>query len=205
MEKRVLDIIDRYYKPGSLARDALIRHSALVAETAVAIARRVDHLSPDTVFIEEAAMLHDIGIFYTDAPSIGCTGAYPYVCHGHLGRRLLEKHGLRAHAMVSERHVGAGLDAGDIKGMTIPMPAYNMHPETIEEKIICFADCFFSKTPAPEGTMHEAAKVMAMLEKFGRDKVLRFTRWLDLFGQPPQPAALRDTVPEMPEIGCKPG
>ncbi len=60
-------------------------------------------------------MLHDIGIFLTNAPHIGCYGDKPYICHGYLGREILDKEGLPGHAMVCERHVGAGLTVTDIE------------------------------------------------------------------------------------------
>jgi len=53
-------------------------------------------------FIEEAALLHDIGIFNTNLPKIGCYGRHPYISHGYLGRELLENEGLAAHALVCE-------------------------------------------------------------------------------------------------------
>ncbi len=100
-----LDVIEKYYEAGSTAYVFLVHHSRLVAQKAVEIADSVKGLSPNLQFIEEAAMLHDIGIFYTDAPKIGCYGYKEYLCHGYLGRELLEKEGLPAHALVCERHV----------------------------------------------------------------------------------------------------
>jgi len=181
-------IIARYYPRGGLAGNVLRRHGALVAEAALAIARRVSGPDPDRSFIRfirEAALLHDIGIFRTSAPEIGCTGSHPYVCHGYLGRKILEERGLPAHALVCERHVGAGLTAGDIRVMSLPVPIRDMLPQTLEEEIVCFADCFFSKTPPPGGTRHSPEDVIAMLEAYGSEKAERFRRWLDRFGPPP--------------------
>jgi uncharacterized protein len=48
----------------------------------------------DERFIQEAALLHDIGIFLTNAPKIHCFGDYPYICHGYLGAEILRKEGL---------------------------------------------------------------------------------------------------------------
>ena len=189
MNNGIVDIINLYYTPGTLAHDVLVRHSEMVAGAAVSIALRVAHLEPDIDFVAEAAMLHDIGIFFTNSPGIGCSGDYDYVCHGYLGRTLLEKHGLYRHAMVCERHVGVGLEVRDISGMGLPIPVRDMRPESIEEKIICYADLFFSKTPAPAGTMHTVDSVRASLKKFGKSKVDRFNRWLDMFGPPPAHAA----------------
>jgi len=88
-----LEIIAEHYPPQSKAYDILIRHGELVAGKALRIADRAGNHALDADFIWKAAMLHDIGIFMTHAPSIGCHGAYTYLCHGYLGRELLEKKG----------------------------------------------------------------------------------------------------------------
>ena len=98
--------------------------------------------------MEEAAMLHDIGIFLTHAPSLGCNGPHPYLKHGHLGCKLLEKEGLPKHALVCERHVGVGITRKDVLDHKLPLPAKDMLPLSLEEKIICYADKFFSKNGA---------------------------------------------------------
>ncbi|MCF8110576.1 MAG: HD domain-containing protein [Desulfobacteraceae bacterium] len=181
-----LDIIKRYYDSESLAFRVLMRHSRLVAEAAAEIAGRVPHLLPDAAFIYEAAMLHDIGILYTDAPEIGCFGKHPYVCHGYLGRKLLEKHGLSKHALVCERHVGGGLSAADIKDQGLDLPVRDMVPQTVEEKIICFADSFFSKTPSPEGSRRTVEEALQWCKSLGTEKAERFDTWLKTFGSPDQ-------------------
>lgn len=177
-----LDLIRRYYATQSLVFRALVRHSCLVADAAAEIAGRVSDLRPDTGFIRQAALLHDIGILYTRAPEIGCFGDRDYVCHGYLGRLLLEEHGMPGHALVCERHVGCGLTAADIKAQGLDLPVRDMIPETVEEQIICFADCFFSKTPAPGGTVRSAEEAAAALGRHGKDKEERFRRWLSIFG-----------------------
>ena len=177
-------LIRQYYQPGTLAYEVMMRHAEQVTQAALDVAERAVALHPDRKFIEEAAMLHDIGIFYTDAPPIGCFGKRPYVCHGYLGRTLLESQGLPAHALVCERHIGVGLAAADIATQNLPLPVRDMVPETLEEQIICFADNFFSKIPAPQGTIHTADAVAASLARFGRDKVGIFCQWLARFGEP---------------------
>ena len=56
-------------------------HSRSVADKAIAIANAHPELIIDKQFVEEAAMLHDIGIFRTNAPGIQCFGTEPYICH----------------------------------------------------------------------------------------------------------------------------
>jgi uncharacterized protein len=176
-----LDIIEKYYDPDSKAYHFLVHHSRLVAIKALEIAERARDLNPDVKFIEEAAMLHDIGIFYTNAPKIGCYGYKDYICHGYLGRELLEKEGLPCHALVCERHVGVGITAEEIISNNLPLPERDMLPLTIEEKIICLADKFFSKSE--HDLMHEKPleRVRGIVNSYGVGKLNIFDEWLDIF------------------------
>ena len=178
-----LDIIHKHYDPDSKASHFLIHHSRLVAKKALAIAERLRDLTPDLRFIEEAAMLHDIGILYTNAPRLGCYGYQQYLCHGYLGRELLEREGLPAHALVCERHVGVGITAEDIRSNGLPLPERDMVPLSIEEKIICFADKFYSKSD--HDLMHEKplAKVRELVAEHGEEKSKIFDAWAKMFGE----------------------
>ncbi|NOY68503.1 MAG: HD domain-containing protein [Deltaproteobacteria bacterium] len=176
-----VDIINNYYKPGSLSHDILMVHSEAVARKAAKIAEGLDDPAIDRDFIYDAAKLHDIGIFYTDAPGIGCFGNYPYMCHGYLGRNLLEELGMEKHALVAERHVGAGLTKKEIIEKDLPLPARDMLPLTIEEIIICVADKFFSKNPDMKKEF-SLSDVMAKIETYGRESMVRFESWLKILG-----------------------
>ena len=177
-----LKIIEQYYSPDSRAYYFLTHHSKKVAEKALRIAQRVSHLNPDRKLIEEAAMLHDIGIFLTDEPAIGCHGNTAYICHGYLGRELLDKEGFPAHALVCERHVGVGITIEDIEEKNLPIPKRDMLPISIEEQIICFADKFFSKDE--EFLLEEKPldRVRKGIAKFGDEKLRKFDAWLEIFG-----------------------
>lgn len=173
------DIIFAHYKKGSRLADILIRHSERVRDKALALCDKVSHLQPDKGFIAEAAMLHDIGIYQTASPIIGCHGRHPYICHGIIGRRILEQDNLKAHALICERHVGVGITMADIEAQKLPLPKRDMLPYAIEEIIICYADKFFSKTNG--GRAHSLERVIVGLERYGRDKVDRFMTWHSLF------------------------
>ncbi|MCC8113688.1 MAG: HDIG domain-containing protein [Bacteroidales bacterium] len=167
------DIIDKYYESGSPLREILIRHSRSVADKALAIAR-AKHLNLDYRDVETAAMLHDIGIYQTDAPGIQCFGKEPYLRHGVLGAELLRREGAPAWiARVAERHTGAGLTAEEIKRQGLPLPTdRDLVPETLLERLICYADKFFSKS----GDMKEKPleRVRASMAKFGPESLRRF-------------------------------
>ena len=176
-----LDVICRYYEPGTTAYHFLVHHSRLVARKALDIAGRIASLSPDIAFIEEAAMLHDIGIFHTDAPKLGCFGYRDYVCHGYIGRELLEKEGLPRHALVCERHVGMGITLEEIKGKALPLPLREMMPVSLEEKIVCFADKFFSKSEHELLREKSWDQVREMIALYGPEKLAAFDEWAVLF------------------------
>ena len=175
-------LLSEFYTPGSKAYDILVVHSRQVAEKALEIAEHVGHLKPDTEFIWQAAMLHDIAIFMTDSPSLDCFGSHPYVAHGYLGRALLEERRLMQHALVCERHVGAGITKEDINAYRLPLPVRDMLPQTLEEKIICVADKFFSKDEASRHEERPLDRVIKIVKRYGDANLKRFMEWLDLFG-----------------------
>ncbi len=176
-----LRIIEKYYTPGSLAHEVLSLHSAAVMEKSIEIAERVARLKPDLQFVREAAMLHDIGIFMADQPEIGCFGDMRYICHGYLGRGLLESEGLYRHALVCERHVGVGITVSDIRKAKLPIPMRDMVPVSLEEKIICLADKFFSKKKGLLQTEKGIGEAKESISRYGPEKLRTFEEMLRFF------------------------
>jgi uncharacterized protein len=176
-----LEIIAEFYEPGSKSFQILVKHGQQVANKAIDVAKRVPHLKPNLNFIKEAAMLHDVGIFETNTPELGCSGKHPYVCHGYLGRKILEKKGLPHHALVCERHVGIGITVEEIKLHNLPLPQRDMMPISIEEQIICFADKFFSKNGEMDGCEKTVGDILNSLQRYGPEKVIHFQKWMQLF------------------------
>ncbi|MCK5821106.1 MAG: HD domain-containing protein [Bacteroidales bacterium] len=174
-------IIDKYYQNLPVARKILINHSSAVAEKAVMIAKMLKLEDRKVQFIYEAAMLHDIGIFLTDASDIGCYGQHPYICHGYLGHDLLLKEGYPDHAKVCERHTGAGISKEEIVSGNLPIPNRSMLPKTLAEEIITYADKFFSKDPNSQKNERSVKKIRENLSKHGPDKVDKFNEWHQSF------------------------
>ena len=177
-----LKVIEKYYDPASAAYAILTGHCRLVADRALEIGGKAAYLHPDLLFIQEAAMLHDIGIFLTNEPELGCHGDKPYICHGYLGRELLEIEGFPRHALVCERHVGVGISLHDIRNNSLPLPERDMEPVSVEEQIICFADKFYSKDPAFLLKEKPIGTVRKNIARFGQEKLARFDEWCRLFG-----------------------
>lgn len=174
-----IDIINKYYPGESELKHILLMHSRSVADKALQLADRHPELALDKDFLYEGAMLHDIGIFLTDAASIFCFGDKPYICHGYLGADLMRAEGLPRHALVCERHTGAGLSLAQIIAQNLPVPHRDMLPVSLEEQLICFSDKFFSKTHLEDERSVEKAR--KSLEKYGEDDVRRFDNWCKMF------------------------
>lgn len=170
-----LALINKYYRGHTQAKSILLAHSRQVADFAVTVAEHFAQGHPlDIGFIEQAAMLHDIGMLYTDTPKLGCHGNQPYITHGVLGAELLRKEGLPRHALVCERHIGVGLSIEDIKVQKLPLPLQDMRPQSIEEEIVAYADLFFSKTTPGQRSIDQ---VRTSLARHGEYKVAIFDQW----------------------------
>ena len=154
-------------------------HAQSVADKAVELAERHPELNLDVSFLREAAMLHDIGIFMTDAPEIECFGDKLYVCHGYLGSELLQREGFPKHALVCERHTGTGIGLNTIIENDLPIPQRDMRPQSLEEQLICFADKFFSKTKLQKEKTPE--KIREKFRKTGKGSINKFDMWCDMF------------------------
>lgn len=174
-----LAIIDKYYPVDNELKHILLTHSRSVADKALGIADRHPELQLDKTFLEEAALLHDIGVFLTDAPGIHCHGTHPYICHGYLGSELMRKEGFMRHALVCERHTGAGLSLQGIMAQNLPVPHREMVPVSLEEQVICFADKFFSKTHLD--TEKSVERALKSISKYGEEGVVRFNKWCECF------------------------
>lgn len=196
-----IDIIKYFYPQDTEMRKLLIWHSGQVRDKALQIAKYNKKLNLNTEILVNGAMLHDIGIGKCHAEDIFCPGTEPYIKHGILGAEMLREYGrehgldLEVYARICERHTGSGLTAAEIKESGLPLPEEDFLPETPEEKVICLADKFYSKSGS--GKEKKLEKVIRSMEKFGDGPVQRF---LDLCGEfhmqkiPPVTTAFMDAL-----------
>ncbi len=184
----VIDIIDSFYGESGALRSILLTHSIKVTQKALSVAASHPELDIDTDFVHTAAMLHDIGIICCDAPSIECHGEEPYIRHGVCGARMLREGGLSGSlpegwvercARVCERHTGAGLTADEILSQGLPLPAVDFLPESVEEKLVCYADKFYSKTRLEEEKPLD--HVLRTMRRFGPESERRFLELHEIF------------------------
>jgi uncharacterized protein len=172
-------LIDKYYPEDDDLKALLMKHSRQVADKCILACERHPELQLDRTFVEEAAMLHDIGIRWCHAPGIFCEGEEPYIRHGLIGGEILRKEGFPQHARVCERHTGTGLTREQITRQNLPLPEEDFTPETFEEQLVCYADKFFSKSH-PDRVL-SVADAARSLEKFGHEGVEKFLEWAKKF------------------------
>ena len=108
----------------------VLAHSKKVTEIALRLAGKINK-PVDTEFIKQAAMLHDIGRFRFPP---GHKSAH----HGVAGAEIMRAEGFPKIARVCERHLGAGISKAVAEKLGLPAKDY--FPETVEEKLICYAD-----------------------------------------------------------------
>ncbi len=173
-------LIDKYYASSPKLRNVLLTHSRQVADRALQILDKHPEWQVDRTFVEEAAMLHDIGIIFCDAPKIYCFGPHKYIEHGYLGAELLRKEGFPQHALVAERHTGTGITIEQVEREELPIPERDYCPQSLEEKLICYADKFYSKSHLGEEVALE--KLKANIWKYGHDAIVRWNELEALFG-----------------------
>ena len=176
-------LIERFYRNDPELRMLLLTHSMQVRDKAMDIAETVD-MELDWDLLNRGALLHDIGIIKCHAPDIHCRGELPYIAHGIAGAEMLREVSgeLEGCARICMRHTGSGLTAQEIKAGKLPLPELDLLPETPEEKLICLADKFFSKS----GKMEEKPlpQIRRSMEKFGSGSLARFDELCRFFNIP---------------------
>lgn len=175
----VLNLIEKSVSSNDALLAILIKHSESVAQLALEIVKAHPEFDVDSDFIYEAAMLHDIGIQFCDAPSIACYGTHPYIEHGFLGAEYLRQLGYPKHALVCERHTGTGLTKKMILLQGWDLPLRDMRPLSLEEQIICYADKFYSKTSLLRRKSFD--EVVEKMARYGLEAVQQLKDWNVMF------------------------
>ncbi|MGQ9468558.1 MAG: HDIG domain-containing metalloprotein [Nitrososphaerales archaeon] len=124
-EQEAIDLLKKEKSP-----EALVKHSMTVSEvsTILALALKEKGYDTDLELVRVGGLLHDIGRVKIHS-----------VHHGHLGGKLLREMGIDERiARIAERHVGGGISSEEAEKLGLPEGRYI--PESLEEKIICFAD-----------------------------------------------------------------
>jgi uncharacterized protein len=149
--------------------DILFKHSKEVLRTSLNIVKKHPELKINITKLEKMAMLHDIGI-------CKLSNKTPYIKHGIIGRKILENEGLKNIAKICERHIGSGITAKEAK--ELGLPTRDMTPKTLEEKIVCYADKFYSKSKKGR---HTITQIREEFSAYGKNSLKRFEKLHRMF------------------------
>ena len=175
-----LKIIDKYFADNQRGKEIYMIHVTLVTNKALEIGRKLGLSDESLRFIEEAAMLHDIGCCQVNMPAMNVKSEKPYLCHIIEGQKILEAEGMPKHARVAVTHTGVGIFTDEVRDKNLPIEEKDYLPETIEEKIICYADLFYSKNPDSLFVPNSDKKIRGYFEGMPRHlKIL--DEWIEMF------------------------
>ncbi len=133
----------------------MVEHCINVTKVALRLGKafRAKGYRVDMPLVETGAMLHDIGRGQTHG-----------VEHGAVGGQMVRRLGLPMEvAFIVERHVGAGLTEDEARRSGLPPGNYV--PESLEEKIVCYAD----KLIEGDHEIPIESTIEALVEELGAD------------------------------------
>lgn len=169
--------------PSKEALDSVMTHCHIVRRIARQIAEDYREAAVDVALVEIGALLHDIGV-YRLYKGNKIDESLGYITHGLRGYELLKEEGLdEAICRFALLHTGVGITAEDVQMQHLPLPIRDYVAETVEEKIVMYADKFHSKKNPPVFHRAETYKVY-LQNNFGNGKVKRFEELVEEFGLP---------------------
>ncbi|MCK9877303.1 HD domain-containing protein [Frankia sp. Ag45/Mut15] len=177
--------LHRRYAPTSAAFTEVHSHCRIVWDVAASLLAAGAAPEADVTLVRTGALLHDIGVYrlYDDT---GRLDHAQYLRHGVLGHELLAAEGLpRTVCRFASCHTGVGLTRAEIEAGGLPVPAADYLAETVEERLVMYADKFHSKSRP--GSFLTAEAYRRSLRRFGTHKIDLFDALTTEFGLPDLP------------------
>jgi len=175
-----IDDLHKKYAPNKELFKSVWEHCRVVESIALQIAGNQRSVNRDLISI--GALVHDIGVYrlYRNGKPSGSH----YITHGLLGYELLKEEGYdESICRFALLHTGVGITKDDIKKNRLPLPKRDYVPETVEERIVAYADKFHSKSDVP--AFNSVGWYTEYLRrKFGNQKVALFETMVRDFGEP---------------------
>lgn len=169
----------------SLAADQFIfnevwTHCYVVREIALEICSRLTDVNKSLVAI--GALAHDLGVYKLYSNKV--IDHKNYITHGLRGYEILKEQGFdEAICRFALLHTGVGITRQDVINQKLPLPIRDYVAETLEERVVMYADKFHSKG---EKLIFNSAKwyMGHISQKFGKEKADIFRVLIDEFGEP---------------------
>ena len=178
-ESQALGLHKKYAWDNKIMQEVVL-HCKITAEIALWCVKE-KNLQVDKARLQSACLLHDIGSYVFLASKEKRRDTYPQ--HAIFGSAILREEGVDSQICeMVKTHVLLGLTKEEINQLNIALPYKNFEPQTIEARLLCYADRFSSK-----GTGLVINKFDTFLEKLKIDLPLqakKFNNWSLEFGVP---------------------
>lgn len=150
-----------------VSQSNVIEHSIAVSKKAVEIAREImkNGISVDLELVKIGGLLHDIGRSVTHG-----------IKHGYFGGLILRSFGWERLAGIAERHIGAGISKEEARKLGLPNKDFI--PQTLEEKIVAYADKFVGTRLIFSSNEEEKVYRKTVVFRTIKPTLLRFQREL---------------------------
>jgi uncharacterized protein len=173
--------LHKKHAPSDAAYKLVFTHCQIVSEIAEQLIKQTN-LSVNIEAVKVGCLLHDIGVYRLYLPS-GEIDHKNYIQHGTLGFELLKEEGFSDEVCrIASCHTGVGLSKNEIIAEGIPIPPKDYFAETIEERLVMYADKFHTKSSPPKFMTSETYR--KVIAKFGEAKVEKFKQFEAEFGVP---------------------
>lgn len=167
------------YSPSKIAFDIIFPHCEIIWQICDQIIAS-GSLKINKNLVKAGALLHDIGA-YKLIDKNGVFDELNYIKHGIIGYNILKNAGFDEDlCRISKCHTGLGLTKEYIKSANIDLPIDDYLAETIEERLVMYADKFHSKNP--RFNTFESYRKTAL--KFGEENTNKFDEFAKEFGIP---------------------
>lgn len=174
-----IEKLHQQYAINDLAFQIIHTHCQIVEQIAMQLLDKKPR-NIDEKLVHVGALLHDIGAYKV----IDKYGEFHQgVRHGIFGEEILRAEGLpKEICRIASRHTGVGLTKQDVIDQKLPITPADYTAETIEERIIMYADKFHTK--AVKSYFCSFNFYQEFVQKFGGDKVAKLQQLADEFGEP---------------------
>jgi uncharacterized protein len=180
--KLTLGSIQKIHKKYALNEEIykiIYSHCQIVWEIANELIQK-KNLKINHELVHYGALLHDIGA-YKLINSKMIWNEKDYIKHGIIGYEILTNEGVdKPICEIARHHTGVGITREDVQNQQLPLPLSDYSPQTIEERLVMYADKFHSKTPR----FNSFESYSKFTRKFGEDKVKKFEKLAQEFGKP---------------------
>ncbi len=161
--------------------EAVYTHCQIVAEIAEWCVGNINE-KVDVELLKTAALLHDIGSYpFLAAWEVRDDYRKFYALHAFLGSKILEDEGYdKKICTMVQNHVLMGLTKDEINKIDFRMPVINLEADSIEGRLLCYADRFHSKKPVFNSFKNFHNNLTKTLPK----QADKFMNWSTEFGLP---------------------